>query len=412
MTRFLIEYSIMAGRFLASEFSRESGGSRKSKRRKPSRRRHVSVCAGPNPGRKPKVDRCAVLGSPDSSRAGDIKAKQIAQERYTDDLRNDNIVPLSPCDEHPDSESVLTCSRMQSPILTDLDVEHFLKRGYVRIPGCFSRELCFDLTARACERLFCSIDDPATWPSGCVRPPESQRVTFESIAPKAWQAACELVGGADRVLTPCTWGDSFIINFGRQPELEWRPPSGISGSWQNWHKDGDFFRHFLDSPEQGLLVIGVFSDIEPRGGGTYLACDSVGHVARYLAAHPEGLSPLGTPAFEIVAKCNDFVEATGSIGDVYLLHPFMLHSQSVNASNRARFIVNPPVKLREPMCFSRGVSSEHSPVEQAILRALGVELHVFVPTQPREEVVPEQLQREREILDERARRVNAEQARD
>lgn len=292
---------------------------------------------------------------------------------------------------------------MQNQILTESDVERFIERGYVRIPGCFSRELGLDWTARACERLFCSIDDPASWPAGRMRPPESQRVDFESIAPRAWQAACELVGGADRVLLPCTWGDGFIINFGRQPELDWHPPSGTPRSWQNWHKDGDFFRHFLDSPEQGLLVIGVFSDIEPRGGGTYLACDSVGHVARHLAAHPEGLLPRGTPAAEIVTQCNDFLEATGNIGDVYLLHPFMLHSQSVNTSHRARFIVNPPVKLREAMCFSRPVPSQHSPVERAILRALGVERYEFVPTHPREAVVPERLLRERELWEERAR---------
>jgi hypothetical protein len=129
----------------------------------------------------------------------------------------------------------------------------------------------------------------------------------------------------------------------------------------------------------------------------------VGHVARYLAEHPEGLLPGGTPAREIVGMCHDLVEATGSIGDVFLLHPFMLHSQSVNASDRARFIVNPPVKLREPMCFSRAVAADHSPVERAVLRALGVERHEFVPTHAREAIVPERLAREKKLWEERAR---------
>lgn len=292
---------------------------------------------------------------------------------------------------------------MPHRVLTEPDIEHFIQRGYVRVSGCFSRELARDLTARACERLYCSVDDPATWPSGRMRPPESQRVPFESIAPKAWRAACELVGGAERILEPCSWGDGFIINFGRQPELEWHPPSATLRDWTNWHKDGDFFRHFLDSPEQGLLVIAIFSDIAEGGGGTYLACDSVGHIARYLAEHPEGVLPRGTPAHEIVGKCQDFVEATGSVGDVYLLHPFMLHSQSVNASDRIRFIINPPVKLREPMCFSRPVAADHSVVERAVLRALAVERYEFVPTHPRQEIVPERIAREKQIWEERAR---------
>jgi hypothetical protein len=295
---------------------------------------------------------------------------------------------------------------MHNAVLTKDEIEHFIARGFIRIHGCFSRELARDWTTRACERLHCSLDDPSTWPKGRLRAPESQRVSFESVAPKAWQAACELIGGAERAL-PCVWTDSFIVNFGREQEHEWHAPSRIVRPYEIWHKDGDFFRHFLDSPEQGLLVIGVFSDIETKGGATSIACDSVGHVARFLAAHPEGVLPLGTPADQIISTCDDFVETTGEVGDVFLLHPFMLHSWSINASDRARFIINPPVKLREPMCFSRDSASEHSPVERAVLRALGVERYEFVPTRPREAIVPERIAREKKIWEERARLAEA-----
>jgi hypothetical protein len=292
---------------------------------------------------------------------------------------------------------------MPNPILTESDIDHFIERGFVRVPGCFSRELAREWTTQACERLYCNLDDRATWPNGRMRSPESRRVSCESVAPKAWQAACELVGGVERVLLPCSWGDGFIINFGRQHDLEWHPPSAVLHPWNNWHKDGDFFRHFLDSPEQGLLVIALFSDIAETGGGTHLACDSVGHIARYLAEHPKGVLPRGTPANAIAAGCTDFVEVTGSVGDVFLMHPFMLHSNSVNASERARFIINPPVKLREPMCFARTGPEAHSPVERAVQRALGVDRHTFVPTHPREAIIPERLALEKQIWEERAR---------
>jgi hypothetical protein len=295
---------------------------------------------------------------------------------------------------------------MSDRILSESEIQQFIERGFVRVCGCFSRELARDLTSRACERLFCSLDDPETWPKGRLRAPHSQRVPFESIAPKAWKAACELIGGADRALLPCSWGDEFIINFGREG-IEWQPASPVIYDWQVWHKDGDFFRHFLDSPEQGLLVLANFSDIGERGGATSLACDSVGHVARFLAEHPEGVLPLGTPADEIVRRCRDFVEATGEIGDVYLMHPFMLHSWSINASNRARFIIHPPVKLREPMCFARPNPADHSPVERAVLFALGVDHYDFQLTHPREAIVPARVAREKAIWDERARQAAA-----
>jgi hypothetical protein len=290
-------------------------------------------------------------------------------------------------------------------VLSKEDVEHFMARGHVRIKGCFSRELARELTEKACERLHCSLHDPSTWPSGRMRPPETRRVPFEEFAPRAWQAACELVGGEDRVLKPCTWGDGFIINFGREPEFEWEPPSSVLRPWCQWHKDGDFFRHFLDSPEQGLLVVAVFSEIKPRGGGTYIACDSVQQVARFLERHPEGLLPpeLRAPALEWLAECKDFEELTGEVGDVVLLHPFMLHTRSLNVLNEARFIINPPVKLREPMRFDRPDAASHSPVERAVLRALGVERYSFVPAKPREAVIPERIAREKALWEERAR---------
>jgi len=49
-----------------------------------------------------------------------------------------------------------------------------------------------------------------------------------------------------------------------------------------WHNDGDFFVHFLDSPEQALLVIPLWSDIESKGGGTAVCGDGIKHVAKHL----------------------------------------------------------------------------------------------------------------------------------
>jgi hypothetical protein len=51
--------------------------------------------------------------------------------------------------------------------------------------------------------------------------------------------------------------------------------------------------HFLDSPEQGLLVTPLWAPIAPRGGGTYIATDGVDMIAKYLAEHPEGVLPTG-----------------------------------------------------------------------------------------------------------------------
>ena len=106
----------------------------------------------------------------------------------------------------------------------------------------------------------------------------------------------DLLGGTDRIDADASaWGDSFIVNLGLPPSSS-EPSSFGSASptpaaLTNWHVDGDFFVHFLDSPEQALLVIPLFSDIRPSGGATYIAPEGIRHVAQYLAAHPEGVVP-------------------------------------------------------------------------------------------------------------------------
>jgi len=146
------------------------------------------------------------------------------------------------------------------------------------------------------------------------------------------------------------------------------------------------FRHYLDSPEQGLLAIVLWSDVVHQGGATVAAADSVGPIARFLADHPEGVLPAEFPYRRLMDGCTDFVEATGEVGDVYLLHPFVVHAKSQNVLRRPRFITNSTLFLRDPMRFDRPDPAAHSPVEQAILRALGVDRYAFHPTGPRARV--------------------------
>ncbi len=290
---------------------------------------------------------------------------------------------------------------MSEPVLSDADIDHFVERGFVRVTECFDRRWALDQTRAACERLYCDLDDPASWPNGRIRPPQTSTFDARVVAPRAWAAACQLVGGADRVEAPWEWTDNFVANFGPDPGLSWRPPGPEIRPHDGWHADGDFFRHFLDSPEQGLLVIALFSDVDERGGPTQLACDSVAHVSRFLADRPDGVLLHEIPADDIVGRCADFEQACGRIGDVYFMHPHMLHTWSPNDLSTARFITNPPVALRSPMRFDR--RHDHSPVERAVLRGLGADSLDFVATGPREAVVPERIERDRR--DQAARRL-------
>ena len=60
----------------------------------------------------------------------------------------------------------------------------------------------------------------------------------------------------------------------------------------------------------------------------------------------EGVLPDDFPYDELIAQCSTFVETTGRLGDVVLMHPYMLHAVSQNHRGTARFITNPPIALK------------------------------------------------------------------
>lgn len=271
--------------------------------------------------------------------------------------------------------------------LTEEEAQHFLERGYVAIRGAVPREFAEEQQRRMWIRLGYDPNDPATWERDRIHMEARDRWDVQRLAPRAWGAMVDLLGGEDRIAKPCTWADSFIVNLGVMSDQPWEGPSR---EFPGWHKDGDFFRHFLDSPEQGLLTLVLWTDVRSRGGATFIVTDSVPAVARYLAEHPEGVTPedLRQAYPRILSECSRFEEATGGAGDVYLLHPFMLHATAPNVLRDRRAITNPAIKLTEPMRFDRP-DGDYSLLERAVLRALGVERYHFTPAAPREVANPE-----------------------
>jgi len=214
----------------------------------------------------------------------------------------------------------------------------------------------------------------------------------------------------------------------------------------NWHVDGDFFVHFLDSPEQALLVIPLFSDIAARGGGTMIAPEGVNLISRYLYSHPEGVLPTSlsftpvTPGIndafqrtsyttqlapnpeavpgnwshpEHIQDCSYFEEMTGEVGDVILLHPFMMHSFAPNLTRATRVITNPPVALKEPFRYSSKSGHKLSLVERKTLSALNVEeLPDWKITGVRRRIIPERVRIQEKMLEEEKNRLKMQAGKD
>ncbi|KAF2641590.1 hypothetical protein P280DRAFT_451033 [Massarina eburnea CBS 473.64] len=291
-------------------------------------------------------------------------------------------------------------------------IGHFIDHGWIKLSNCFSREQAADLQSTLWTRLGMDPNDMSTWHTERINMPWHRTLDVSEFAPKAWSGILQLLSGPSTIdPSVSAWRDSFIVNLGTPSGHNTLvPPQSLTG----WHVDGDFFVHYLDSPEQALLIIPLWSDIVPGGGGTMICPPAIDVVAKHLHDHPEGVSPRMTPRAqnpgfeqekglswfnEVARQMPDeaFVEATGSVGDVYLLHPLMLHSASNNMLRKVRVITNPPVRIVEPFCFDRE-DGNYSVVERKTLRALGKETLVgWMIRGERQAIVPERVRIQEEM---------------
>jgi len=338
-------------------------------------------------------------------------------------------------------EAMMEASMAKCTTLSSTEARHFLEHGWVLVKGAVSKQIAADIVAsswRELEERGIKKDAPQTWkkepyirtggpPNLNIMasrgdkeaaaqvleirkryglPHESPRL--QEVAPRALGAQLDCVGGWDRVKDPeqIRLPDSLAVNLCKDDsnlgEDGWR-----STRASGWHKDGWHYRHFLDSPQQGLLLGYLYSDILPGSGGTQMCVDSIGVVARLLAQHPEGIHPDSVQSYiqpHMNKACKEFEELTGEAGDLAIMHPYMVHRVAGNPSGRPRFAQFPSLKLSQPMQFGRDDPSDYSLSELVVLKELG-QLKRFdfateadYMTYPREDITPPPSRTEEEKL--------------
>ena len=200
-----------------------------------------------------------------------------------------------------------------------------MEKGYLVVRDCLDLSVANQWIDDAFSRLGYDKNDDSTWTESPVWLNHQSQMLVRELAPKAWDAILDVVGGEERIdskvygieskhfttINSFIWSDAFVANFNYGADETWRPPSADA---PGWHKDGSFFRHFLDSREQALLTVVMWSDLKHQGGATFVAPDSVRMVAKYLADHPEGVHPNDFDFSTLISQCNEFEEITGSAG--------------------------------------------------------------------------------------------------
>src|SRR5688500_18929091 len=102
---------------------------------------------------------------------------------------------------------------MKPKVLSSEQVEQFLSQGYLVLHDCFSHEFAKTWKERAWIRLGYDPNDVSTWEKGRIHMPVHERVEVKELAPQVWDAACDLLGGEERIQPGFSFSDGFIVNL-------------------------------------------------------------------------------------------------------------------------------------------------------------------------------------------------------
>jgi hypothetical protein len=249
-------------------------------------------------------------------------------------------------------------------------ITSFINNGFVRINEAFPRKLAEEARAILWRDTGCDPHDRSTWTRPVVRLGQYAQPPFREAAngPLLHAAFDQLVGHG-RWLPHHTLG-TFPIRF----------PSPADPGDDGWHIDVSFgvdnpdfmeWRANVSSKGRALLMLFLFSDIGPDDAPTRIRAGSHIDIARQLAPAGEAgltLRELAADGFSGSAHRPE-VLVVGEAGTVYLCHPFLVHAAQRHRGTEPRFLAQPPLLPREPICINRP-GSDYSPVEQAIRIAI------------------------------------------
>lgn len=240
-------------------------------------------------------------------------------------------------------------------------IEQFVTTGFVKLEGAFSSDVGERCRQEIWQAIGYEPDDPSTWTHPFVRLEFLATPPFREAAntPILREAFDQLVGaGRWNALTGL---GTFPIRF----------PSDEEPAEAGWHLEASFSgdrgepRVNLRSRGRALLMLFLFSEVGPDDAPTLV------RVGSHLDV-PRVLEPVGDDGLPWMELCEQVVplsasrpveRVTGSLGDVYLCHPFLVHSGSAHRGGVPRFMAQPPLRLIGEL---DPFATELTPVEQAI----------------------------------------------
>jgi hypothetical protein len=243
-------------------------------------------------------------------------------------------------------------------------IDHFREHGWMRVPHAFDSEeaaaMC-DAVWRVLAEVGIHRDRPESWT--VERPAHLQKLkddpAFNAVgSPRLLAAIGQVLEGRPFDL-PQNWGTCFLAFPSAEP---WSIPAS------GWHIDANYLSPLW--PARGVKTFTLLADVVPRGGGTLMLGGSHrlahrwfagnppppgargGDMRRLLQQHPYigDLHSGGDPderTRRFMDRAEEWdgiplqvVETTGSAGDIYLVHPLVLHVAAPNNAAEPRFLLS------------------------------------------------------------------------
>lgn len=250
---------------------------------------------------------------------------------------------------------------------TDSILEQFRTHGWVRIPAAFSAAdaavMC-DVIWAGLAKVGIGRNDPSTWTT--ARPEHLQYLkgdpVFRAIGSERTISAIDEVLEGQRWQRPRNWG-AFFLQF--PTGSDWDVPK------TGWHIDGNYKGRL--TPPAGVNVHAMLTDVGARCGGVNILSGSHRLVHRWFTENPppqsirrgvqfrkwlqphpylRDLCATGDPRARIarfherIEVVDDIplqvIENTASAGDVFLMHPLLLHAAAPAAhlGKQPRFLLS------------------------------------------------------------------------
>ena len=248
-------------------------------------------------------------------------------------------------------------------VLDPGEMSTFEDSGFVKLEAVVNRDRLAGLAAAAWMALgaqFGISDDRTTWPFGArktVRRAVRDDPAFVELGTSTITVLVDRVLGAGSWAPPRHWGATMEVVFPALDAGPWRLPT------TPWHLDFPFDMHV--DRVGGLKVVVLLDEVAPDGGATLVVARSHHAIARFVRTAADCSDHSGTQkAFlksapwlrqltgdrDDLSRTATFMDAEGDIdgtavwvttlsgspGDTFLMHPWLVHCPSPNTSPRPR----------------------------------------------------------------------------